>query len=379
MIYLDNASTSWPKPDSVVDAVSSYIRDIGASPARGNCTAALDALGVVLDCREAVSSFFGGNNPLNVVFTHNVTWAINTVIHGMLHRGDRVISSTMEHNAVTRPLTAVAEKGVEVIYSPCDNQGHLDLNAFEKNIAGSKLAVLNHGSNVTGTVQDVAAVSNICRSNGTVFLLDAAQSAGLVPVNFSQGADIIAFTGHKGLLGVPGTGGMVFADWFNPEQIQSLAQGGTGSLSEEARQPDFLPDRFEAGTMNGPGLAGLLAGIEYLNSVGLKEIYRRKMKIAGMLGRGIEEINGTTVYRPSPDKLWTAVISFTLADSCTASIADYLSREHNICCRHGFHCAASAHRAIGTFPGGTVRLSPGIFTTVDDIEYTLKAVRMYCE
>ncbi len=379
MIYLDNASTSWPKPDSVVEAVSSYIRNTGASPARGNCSAALDALGVVLDCREAVSSFFGGNNPLNVIFTHNVTWAINTVLHGMLYRGDKVVSSTMEHNAVTRPLTALSEKGVNVVYSPCDGQGHLDLQAFQKNIAGAKLAVLNHGSNVTGTVQDVAAVSSICRSSGTVFLLDAAQSAGMVPVSFLQGADIIAFTGHKGLLGVPGTGGMVFADGFDPDQIQSLAQGGTGSLSEKTRHPDFLPDRFEAGTMNGPGLAGLLAGIEYLNSIGLEEIYRRKMKIAGMLARGIEEINGATVYRPSSAMLWTAVVSFTLRDSCTAAIADYLSREHNICCRHGFHCAASAHRTIGTFPGGTVRLSPGIFTTVSDIENTLEAVRMFHE
>ncbi len=379
MIYLDNASTSWPKPESVVEAVSDYIRNIGASPARGNCTAALDALGVVLDCREAVASFFGGGNPLNVIFTHNVTWAINTVLHGMLKNGDKVVSSSMEHNAVTRPLTALSEKGVEVVYSPCDRQGHLDLGAFERNTDGAKLAVLNHGSNVTGTVQDVAAISKICRSRGTIFMLDVAQSAGIVPVNFTQGADIIAFTGHKGLMGVPGTGGMVFADRFNPDQIQSLAQGGTGSLSEESRQPDFLPDRFEAGTMNGPGLAGLLAGIEYLNSIGLQEIYRRKMKVAGMLARGIEEIKGATVHRPSSGKLWTAVVSFTLADSCTASIADYLSREHNICCRHGFHCAASAHRTIGTFPGGTVRLSPGLFTTVNDIEMALKAVRMYCE
>ena len=379
MIYLDNASTSWPKPDSVVEAVADYVRNIGASPARGNCTAALEALGVVLDCREAVASFFGSGNPLNVVFTHNVTWAINTALHGMLQSGDRVISSTMEHNAVTRPLTNLAEKGVDVVYSPCDSQGHLDLEAFERNISGAKLAVLNHGSNVTGTVQDVRAISDICRASGTVFLLDVAQSAGIVPVSFSHGPDIIAFTGHKGLLGVPGTGGMVFADNFDTGQISSLAQGGTGSLSEETRHPDFLPDRFEAGTMNGPGLAGLLSGIEYLNSLGLEEIYRRKMKIAGRLAEGIESIEGSKVYRPSPGKPWTAVVSFTLRGSCTASIADYLSREHDICCRHGFHCASSAHRTIGTFPGGTVRLSPGIFTTVEDIDNTLRAVRMYSE
>ena len=379
MIYLDNASTSWPKPNSVVEAVSGYIRNIGASPARGNCTAALEALGVVLDCREAVAAFFGSSNPLNVIFTHNVTWAINTVLHGMLGEGDKVISSTMEHNAVTRPLTELSKKGVDVFYSPCDTNGHLNLELLEKNIAGAKLAVVNHGSNVTGTVQDIEAISKICRSSGTTLMMDVAQSAGIVPINLSQGADIIAFTGHKGLLGVPGTGGMVFADDFDASKIQSLAQGGTGSLSEETSQPDFLPDRFEAGTMNGPGLAGLLAGIEYLNSIGLKEIYRKKMEIAGRLADGIQEIKGATVYRPNPGNLWTAVISFTLHDKCTASIADYLSREHDICCRHGFHCASSAHRTIGTFPGGTVRLSPGIFTTPEDINNVLNAVRMYRE
>ena len=379
MIYLDNASTSWPKPDSVVEAVSDYIRNVGASPARGNCTAALNALEIVLDCREAVAYFFGSSNPLNVIFSHNATWAINTVLHGMLGAGDKVVSSTMEHNAVTRPLSVLADRGVDVVYSPCEKHGHLDLEAFERNISGAKLAVVNHGSNVTGTVQNVTAISRICRSNGTVFLLDVAQSAGIVPVSFSQGPDIIAFTGHKGLLGVPGTGGIVFADGFDSGEIRSMAQGGTGSLSEESRQPDFLPDRFEAGTMNGPGLAGLLAGIEHLNSEGLQKVYQRKMKIAGTLAAGIDEIDGVTVHRPLPDQLWTAVVSFTLEDSCTASIADYLSREHNVCCRHGFHCAPMAHKTIGTFPGGTVRLSPGIFTTKSDIDRALNAVRMYCE
>lgn len=376
LIYLDNASTSWPKPESVVEAVAGYIRNIGASPARGNCTAALDALGVVLDCREAVASFFGSDNPLNVVFTHNVTWAINTVLHGMLQPGDRVVTSTMEHNAVTRPLADLQEGGVKVTFSPCDAYGSLDLDLFKKNIAGTKLAVINHGSNVTGVVQNVSAISDICRESGTVFMLDVAQSAGIIHVSLSQGADIIAFTGHKGLLGVPGTGGMLFADSFDPGRIHSLAQGGTGSLSEETRHPDFLPDRFESGTMNGPGLAGLLAGIEYISSLGQEEIYRRKMQAAGALAEGIEDIKGARVYRPSPGELWTAVVSFTLKGKCTASIADYLSREHDICCRHGFHCASSAHRAIGTFPGGTVRLSPGIFTTASEIESTLKAVRM---
>jgi len=377
LIYLDNASTSWPKPGQVVEAVSNYMKNIGASPARGNCTAAMDALGVVLDCRESVASFFGSSNPINTVFTHNVTWAINTVLHGMLFDGDKVVCSAMEHNAVTRPLTDLSDKGVEVVYSPCDTQGYLDLDALEKNMQGAKLAVINHASNVTGTVQDAEAISRICRANGAVFMLDVAQSAGVVPSGLSLGPDIIAFTGHKGLLGVPGTGGLVFADNFDAEQIHSLAQGGTGSLSEQSRQPDFLPDRLESGTMNGPGLAGLVAAIDFLNSIGLDEVYTRKLAIADKLAAGIEDIAGATVYRPDNGKPWTAVVSFTLADTTTPDIADYLAREHNICCRHGFQCAAVAHRTIGTFPGGTVRLSPGLFTTESEVEKALEAVRMF--
>jgi len=363
----------------VVDAVAGYIRNIGASPARGNCTSALDAMGVVLDCREAVADFFGCSDPLNVVFTHNVTWGINTVLHGMLDSGDTVVSSTMEHNAVTRPLTELKRRGIRAVYSRCDRRGNLDLDEFAVNVKGAKLAVINHGSNVTGTVQRITEISKICRDNGTALLVDAAQSAGIVPIKLSMGGDIIAFTGHKGLLGVPGTGGLVFSEDFDTGRIRSLAQGGTGSLSEETRQPDFMPDRFEAGTMNGPGLAGLLAGIRYVTDKSLVEIYRRKMEIAGALARGIQEIPGARVFKPEEGELWTAVVSFTLPNSCTASIAHYLAVEHDICCRHGFHCASCAHRTIGTFPAGTVRLSPGIFTTMADVEKTLDAVRMFRE
>jgi len=339
----------------------------------------MDAMGIVLDCREAVAEFFGSGNPMNVVFTHNVTWAINMVLHGMLNPGDRVITTTMEHNAVTRPLSTLRQHGIEVVFSRCDRLGNLHLEEFRANIEGCKLAVINHGSNVTGTVQNIGEISSICRASGTVLLVDAAQSAGIVPIGLDSGADIIAFTGHKGLLGVPGTGGLVFAENFDTGRISSLAQGGTGSLSEETRHPDFMPDKYEAGTMNGPGLAGLLAGITYIKDLGLKEIYRRKMEVAGRLARGISEINGARVYKPAEGEPWTAVVSFTIENTCTASIAHYLASEHNICCRHGFHCASCAHRTIGTFPGGTVRLSPGVFSTLEEIEYTLNSVRMFRE
>lgn len=339
----------------------------------------MEAMGVVLDCREIIAEFFGCGNPLNVVFTHNVTWGLNTVMHGMLSAGDKVVSTTMEHNAVTRPLTNLKNKGVNVSFSPCDSAGNLDLDAFRENVKGAALAVVNHGSNVTGTVQDVESISKLCRENGTVLLLDAAQSAGIVPVSLATGADIIAFTGHKGLLGLPGTGGLVFAEGFDVEKVKTLAQGGTGSLSEETRQPDFMPDRFEAGTMNGPGLAGLLAGVQYISDLGLEEIYSRKMKTAGALAEGISSIKGARIYKPGKGEPWTAVVSFTIEGGCTASIAHFLSSEHNICCRHGFHCASCAHRTIGTFPGGTVRLSPGIFTGMEEIEKAVKAVRMCCE
>ncbi|PIE51650.1 cysteine desulfurase [Candidatus Fermentibacteria bacterium] len=377
MIYLDNASTSWPKPDSVIDAVSGFMRNIGTSPARGNCSASVEAMGVVLDCRESIAGFFGSNNPLNVVFTHNVTWGINTVLHGMVGKGDRVVSTAMEHNAVTRPLSELERKGADVCYSPCDSTGNLDLDIFRRNLKGAILAVINHGSNVTGTVQDVESIAAMCRENGTVLLIDAAQSAGIVPVSLSSGADIIAFTGHKALLGPPGTGGLVFSDSFDTERIRTLAQGGTGSFSEENRHPDFMPDRFEAGTMNGPGIAGLHAGVEYVSSLGLQEIHRRKLLTAGALADGIAGIPGAKVYRPKKGKPWTAVVSFTLAGCSTSEIAHYLASEYDICCRHGFHCAQYAHRTIGTFPGGTVRLSPGIFTEAEEIETVLKALKEF--
>jgi selenocysteine lyase/cysteine desulfurase len=297
----------------------------------------------------------------------------------MLSPGDRVITTTMEHNAVTRPLSALKSRGVEVIYSPCDTLGSLDMDVFARSVKGCRLAVVNHGSNVTGTVQNIPLISSLCRETGTILMVDVAQSAGIVPVGFDSGADIIAFTGHKGLLGVPGTGGLVFSDNFDPSIVRPLAQGGTGSLSEETRQPEFMPDRFEVGTMNGPGLAGLLAGIRYVKSIGLEDIYQRKMKTAGALVEGISGIPGARIYKPPKGELWTAVVSFTLKNRCTASIAHYLATEHDVCCRHGFHCASSAHRTIGTFPGGTVRLSPGIFTTGEDIEKTINAVRMYRE
>ncbi len=339
----------------------------------------MDAMGVVLDCREAVAEFFGSGNPMNVVFSHNVTWAINMVLHGMLRSGDKVITTTMEHNAVTRPLSDLRDQGVEVIFSRCNQLGDLYIDDFKAKIEGCKIAVINHGSNVTGTVQNIREIASICRAFGTVLLVDAAQSAGIVPIRLDSGADIIAFTGHKGLLGVPGTGGLVFAEDFDTGKVHTLAQGGTGSLSEETRQPDFMPDKFEAGTMNGPGLAGLLAGIKYVDDLGLDEIYRRKMIVAGRLAEGIREIDGAKVYKPADGDPWTAVVSFTLKNSCTAAIAHYLASEHDICCRHGFHCASCAHRTIGTFPGGTVRLSPGIFSTMEDIEKTLNAVRMFSE
>ncbi len=363
----------------MVEAVSGFIRNIGASPARGNCTAAMEAMGVVLDCREAVADFFGSENPMNVVFSHNVTWAINMVLHGMLGSGDRVITTTMEHNAVTRPLSELKGRGVEVIFSRCNKLGDLYIDDFKAKVEGCKLAVINHGSNVTGTVQNISEISSICKASGTVLLVDAAQSAGIVPVGLDSGADIIAFTGHKGLLGVPGTGGLVFAEGFDPGTIRTLAQGGTGSLSEKTMHPDFMPDKFEAGTMNGPGLAGLLAGISYIKDLGLEEVYRRKTEVAGRLAEGIREIDGAKVYKPADGEPWTAVVSFTLKNSCTASIANYLAVEHNICCRYGFHCASCAHRTMGTFPGGTVRLSPGIFSTIEDIEKTLNAVRMFSD
>ena len=379
-MYLDNASTTWPKPPGVAQAVHDFISGLCPNPGRGNCGPGHTSWKTILQCRMAVAAFFGCDDPLRVCFTPGITWSLNTVILGMLKPGGHVVTGSMEHNAVMRPIRHLARKGVEFTVVKCDGSGRLDPEHFRRAIRPTTaLAVLNHASNVNGAVQPASEIGSICRECSVPFLVDVAQSAGVIPVSTSLlNADIIAFTGHKALFGPMATGGLVFAPWFDAALVEPLAHGGTGSRSEVEYQPGFLPDRFEPGTPNGPGIAGLLAGVQFVSGKGAEAIRDRENGLAALLAAGLREIPEVSVFHADNGPV-TAVVSFRVQGVENSLIAGFLSEEHGICCRQGLHCAPCAHRTLGTFPEGLVRLSPGCFNTESEILQAVGAVRSAVE
>ncbi len=372
-IYLDNAATTWPKPESVYEVIDSFNRNIGANPSRGNSSKTLEAASVLLDTREALAQLFNFSDISRVIFTKNITEAINTTLKGYLHPGDHVISSSMEHNAVARPLNALKDRGVEVTYVECAPDGSLyppDLEVnWKKN---TRMVSLISASNVTGTIQPIKKIGQICRERGAVFLVDSAQSAGNVPINVEeQNIDILTFTGHKGLFGPQGTGGFYIRPGL---EIHSLIEGGTGSLSAETRQPDFLPDKLESGTPNTPGIAGLGAGVDFIQKTGLTAIQQHEKVLINMLIDGLKKIRGITIYGPANSERQVAVLSFNLAGLACGALSFLLDENYGISTRSGMHCAPLAHKTIGTLNQGTCRVSPSYFTTHKDIEMFLEAI-----
>lgn len=336
---------------------------------------------VVYDAREALAEFFNAPDPMRVVFTHNATHAINVVLKGLLNPGDRVVTTGIEHNAVMRPLRALEEEGVELTVVQCGPDASLDLADMEEAVAsGTRLVVINHASNVNGTILPVGEIARIARGVGALLLVDAAQTAGVLSIDVqAMGIDFLAFTGHKALLGPPGTGGFVIGGNVDADELEPLIRGGTGSRSESEEQPGVLPDKYEAGTTNAVGIAGLKAGLDFLNERGLEEVRAHELELTRTLVSGLNGISGVTVYGPSDTIERTAVVSFT-ADSVSGSdIGQRLDEEFGVLCRVGLHCAPAAHRTLETFPEGTVRFAPGVFTTEDDIEYTLSAVKRVLE
>jgi len=376
MIYLDNASTSWPKPDCVHEAMLRFMRDVGANPGRSGHRLANEAERCRLDAREAVAELFGVADPLRINFTGNGTMAINTVLWGLLTPGAHVVTTGLEHNAVMRPLRALEARGVSLSLAPCQADGTLDPAAVAELIRPqTRLVVVNHASNVCGTILPVREIGAIVRQRGVPLLVDAAQSAGIVPIDLHRdNIDLLAFTGHKGLLGPTGTGGLAFGDDFDIARLPPLIQGGTGSRSEHELQPEFLPDKYEAGTANIIGLAGLAAAVRYVLERGVEAIRANEQTLAKRLIEGLRKTSGVTVFGSSNSQRQTAVVSFNIAGASCAEIAQALDERFDIMCRPGLHCAPRAHRALGTFPAGTVRLSLGPFTTAEEVERTLAAV-----
>jgi cysteine desulfurase family protein len=373
MIYLDNAATSWPKPPAVVRAVRDALTNAAGNPGRTSHHLAMNAAALIQECRENLAQLFGIANPLRVCFTANTTEALNVAIKGVLVPGDHVICSSMEHNSVWRPMTALQEHGVEVSIAEADACGVVDAAKVERLLRrDTKLIAVLHASNVNGAIQPIAEIGRLSREHGIPFLVDAAQSAGVLPIDVeAMCIDLLAFPGHKGLLGPQGTGGLYVSERVD---LRPLKEGGTGSDSNSPHQPVYYPDRLESGTLNLPGISGLNEAVRYVLRKTVAQIAHREGVLTQKLLAGLGEIEGVTVYGPPAGLLRAPVVSFTIGDMDPVMIASELERRADIACRPGWHCAGLAHRTQGTQRTGTVRLSPGPFTKVAEIEAALGVV-----
>ena len=365
MIYLDNAATSFPKPPSVIRAMTEALTEYGANPGRGGHQLALKAGRTVEKCRELAAEFFGAPSPERVIFTRNCTESLNLAIMGMLHKGDEVICSHGEHNAVMRPLERFVSRGdITVKLLRPDGQGLLSPDTLRRAITSrTSLVICCHASNVTGVIQPVAELGAVCRERGVPLLVDAAQTAGVLDVTLaSLNADMIAAPGHKGLMGPHGTGLLILREDMNPEP---LILGGTGSASESVRQPELLPDRYESGTLNLPGIAGLAAGLEFVARQ-REEIHRYETGLNDRLRRQLGQIPGLTLLGSAriPRVGITAIVP---AGGDSAALADALDAT-GVAVRGGLHCAPAMHSYLGTMKSGAVRFSPGPFNTERDID-----------
>lgn len=365
-IYLDNAATSWPKPPVVIEAMSNFLKAVGCNPGRGGYECSLEAGREILKTRETVAGFFGSDSPENVVFNQNVTQALNFALYGLLKKGDHVITSDLEHNAVWRPLKTMEKKGLISLsvypFSRTDFSEDKFLNLLTPQ---TRVVVVNHASNITGQIIPVTRVGAVLKERNPFFVVDTAQTAGSIPIDAPEaGIDVTAFTGHKGLLGPPGTGGMLLSERA-ARNIKPIIQGGTGSISDSEFQPDFLPDKMESGTPNTPGIIGLRKGIEYIQEKGIEQVEARKKILARELIKGFARITGVKVIGVAGEEN-IPTVSITVEGQDPGILAHQLSEE-GILVRSGLHCCPAGHRALHTFPGGTLRFSPGFFNTEEEI------------
>ncbi|RLB35500.1 MAG: cysteine desulfurase [Deltaproteobacteria bacterium] len=400
-IYLDNAATSFPKPPQVFKAMEHFMKEVGANPGRSGHPLSLEASRIVQNTREKLAALFNIKNPERIVFTMNVTESLNTVFNGFLKPGDHVIITSMEHNSVVRPLKYLEESGVvSLSIAPCDHKGFLDTEELPRLIKkNTALVVLNHASNVCGTIQDIRAVKEAIRE--VPLLVDAAQTAGCYPIDVEKdGIDFLGFTGHKALLGPQGTGGLYIREGLS---LRPLKRGGTGSISEKITQPDFLPDALESGTQNNVGIAGLGAGVDFILQQGISKIREHEQVLTSTLLKNLFDVQGLTIYGPLKAEKQTATVSVTfetilptgtehlpsgcgainlgwLEDGLSPSEAGgILNKKYDIFVRVGLHCAPLAHQTLGTYPDGTVRLSMGYFNTIEEMEVVAGAIRKIAE
>ncbi len=376
MIYLDNAATSWPKPSGVAEKMVHFLEKVGANPGRSAHRLAVESGRIVFAARQVVAELFNAPALLDVVFGPNVTEGLNLALNGLLHSGDHVITSSMEHNSMMRPLRTLEQRGVELSVVQCSPAGFLNPDDIEKATKSETVMIaLNHASNIVGTLLPIAKVGRIARRHDLLLLVDAAQTGGAFPIDMQiDQIDLLGFTGHKSLYGPMGTGGLIIGKRVKIAQMEPLKRGGTGSRSEHEQQPGFLPDMCESGTLNVVGLAGLEAGVRWVLERGVETIRAHEIDLTQKLISALSQIPGVTVYGGLDASKQTATVSFNITGMPPSELGLRLDEEYQILCRVGLHCSPAAHRTLGTFPGGTVRFGLGAFNTIQEVETTVRAV-----
>lgn len=374
MIYFDNAATTFPKPDIVYEKHIKAMKEYGANPGRAGHKMALKVNRGLFKTRTIVSTLFNIGNPMNIVFTFNCTESLNLGIKGMLKPGDHVITTSMEHNSVLRPIKHLEEKGIENTIVMANSKGEIDPVQIEEAIReNTKLIVTTHVSNLTGTIMPIEKIGQVAKRHNVPYMVDAAQSAGVYDIDVEKmNISMLAFPGHKGLLGPQGTGGLYIREGL---EILEILQGGTGSASESLTQPNVIPDKYESGTLNGPGIIALGAGIEYIIENKMESIRQYEEMLTERFLKGVKAIEGIKLYGPSDIKKQASVVSLNIGDIDSSEIAYILDEEYDIATRSGLHCAPLAHKTIGTLEQGTVRFSFGIFNTIEEVDIAINVLK----
>lgn len=373
MIYFDQASTSYPKPPNVLEEIQFCLENIGGNPGRAGHSFSIAGARVLFEGREALAALFNIADSSRIIFTLNVTEALNLALLGLLKEGDHVIASSMEHNSVMRPLRFLqGSRRVSLSIVSCSDSGWLEPGQIKKAIRpNTRLIVLIHASNVTGTIMPIGEIKNL--AGEIPLLVDAAQTAGALPIDIeTSGLDMLAFTGHKSLLGPTGVGGLYISQGIS---LEPLKRGGTGSFSEHEEQPEFLPDKYESGTPNVIGIAGLIGGLKFIKQIGVERIREHEVELTRKLLEGLEEIRGVKIFGMREPRKQVANVSIGLENVSLSELGERLDREFGIMVRVGLHCAPLAHKTIGTFPQGTLRFSMGYFNTPEEVDAVLSAVK----
>lgn len=374
MIYLDNAATTYPKPQKVYDSILDCMTNYCANPGRAGHKMAMRAGREIYDARENIAKLFNIDNPMTIVFTHNATDSLNLAIKGSVKKGDHIITTSMEHNSVIRPIKALEDKGIENTVVMCDKEGFLNIDDIEKAIKpNTKLIVTTHASNVCGTLIDIKGVGEIAKKHSILYLVDASQTAGVYDINLKElNIDMLAAPGHKCLLGPQGTGILYIREGL---KIDILKEGGTGSQSEDLFQPELFPDKYESGTHNTPGIAGLNEGVKFILEEGMDKIRKHEEDLCKYMLEKLEEVPNICIYGPKDSEKRAAVISINIENIDSGEITFLLDSEYDIATRSGIHCSPLAHQSLGTLEQGAVRFSFGYFNTKEEIDRAIEALK----